>query len=47
MQAAVDCYNYLIGRSKQSVPKMILQVGDSISFAPETDVAKLNLDTAL
>ena len=29
-----DEYNYLIGRLRQAVPKMILQVGGSISFAP-------------
>jgi len=41
-------YNYFIGRLKQAVPKMILQVGGSISFAPKTEEAKahwLNYDT--
>jgi uncharacterized protein (DUF849 family) len=28
-------YNYLIGRLREAVPKMVLQVGGSISFAPE------------
>jgi uncharacterized protein (DUF849 family) len=28
-------FNYLLGRLKQAVPKMILQVGGSISFAPK------------
>ena len=43
-----DQYNYLLGRLKQAVPKMILQVGGSISFAPHTAEAKakwLNYDT--
>ena len=31
-----DEYNYMIGRLKEAVPKMILQVGGSISFAPHT-----------
>jgi uncharacterized protein (DUF849 family) len=34
--ANFDQYNYLIGRLRQAVPKMILQVGGSISFAPHT-----------
>ena len=41
-------YNYLIGRLRQAVPKMILQVGGSISFAPHTAEAKakwLDYDT--
>ena len=43
-----DQYNYFLGRLKQAVPKMILQVGGSISFAPHTADAKakwLNYDT--
>src|SRR5262249_28863408 len=30
-----DQFNYLIARLKEAVPKMILQVGGSISFAPK------------
>ena len=43
-----DQFNYFIGRLKQAVPKMILQVGGSISFAPKTAEAKakwLDYDT--
>ena len=43
-----DQYNYFIGLLKEAVPQMILQVGGSISFSPETDEAKakwLNYDT--
>jgi len=43
-----DEYNYFIGRLREAVPKMILQVGGSISFAPHTDDAKakwLDYDT--
>lgn len=43
-----DEYNYMIGRIREAVPKMILQVGGSISFAPHTDDAKarwLDYDT--
>jgi uncharacterized protein (DUF849 family) len=43
-----DQFNYLIGRLKQAVPKMILQVGGSISFAPKSADAKakwLDYDT--
>ena len=43
-----DQFNYFIGRLKQAVPKMILQVGGSISFAPKSDEAKakwLDYDT--
>ncbi len=43
-----DQYNYFIGRLKQAVPKMILQVGGSISFSPKTAEAKakwLDYDT--
>lgn len=41
-------YCDLLGRIKQAVPKMIIQVGGSISFAPHTDDAKatwLDYDT--
>jgi uncharacterized protein (DUF849 family) len=41
-------YNYMLGRLRQAVPKMILQVGGSISFAPHTADAKakwLSYDT--
>jgi uncharacterized protein (DUF849 family) len=41
-------YNEFIGRLRKAVPKMILQVGGSISFAPHTDDAKakwLDYDT--
>ena len=34
-----DQYNELLGRVRQAVPKMIIQVGGSISFAPESDGA--------
>ena len=43
-----DQYNHFIGLLKNAVPKMILQVGGSISFSPKTDDAKakwLNYDT--
>ncbi|MBS0558634.1 MAG: 3-keto-5-aminohexanoate cleavage protein [Proteobacteria bacterium] len=43
-----DQFNYFIGRLRQAVPKMILQVGGSISFAPKSDGAKakwLDYDT--
>jgi uncharacterized protein (DUF849 family) len=46
--ANFDHYNYFIGRLREAVPKMILQVGGSISFAPHTDEAKakwLDYDT--
>jgi hypothetical protein len=32
-------YGYLIGRLRAAVPKMVLQIGGSISFAPEGDEA--------
>ncbi|WP_228061385.1 3-keto-5-aminohexanoate cleavage protein [[Phormidium] sp. LEGE 05292] len=35
-----DQYNEFIGRLREAVPKMILQVGGSISFAPHTEDAK-------
>ena len=43
-----DQYNYFIGLLRKAVPKMILQVGGSISFSPKTDDAKakwLSYDT--
>jgi uncharacterized protein (DUF849 family) len=43
-----DQFNYFIGRLRQAVPKMILQVGGSISFAPKAADAKakwLDYDT--
>ena len=43
-----DQYNHFLGLLKNAVPKMILQVGGSISFSPKTDDAKakwLNYDT--
>lgn len=43
-----DQFNYFIGRLRQAVPKMILQVGGSISFAPKTADGKakwLDYDT--
>ena len=43
-----DQYNHFLGLLKNAVPKMILQVGGSISFSPKTDNAKakwLNYDT--
>ena len=43
-----DQYNELLAKVKQAVPKMIIQVGGSISFAPHTDGAKaawLSYDT--
>jgi uncharacterized protein (DUF849 family) len=38
--ADFEQYNYFLGRLKAAVPKMILQVGGSISFAPHTPEAK-------
>lgn len=43
-----DQYNELLGRVRQAVPKMIIQVGGSISFAPHSEDAKakwLDYDT--
>ncbi|MFO1104675.1 MAG: 3-keto-5-aminohexanoate cleavage protein [Amaricoccus sp.] len=43
-----DQYNYMLGRLKEAVPDMVLQVGGSISFAPHTADAKakwLDYDT--
>jgi uncharacterized protein (DUF849 family) len=44
----LDQFNYFIGSLKQAVPKMIPQVGGSMSFAPKTSDAKakwLDYDT--
>jgi uncharacterized protein (DUF849 family) len=41
-------YNFMLGRIRQAVPKMIIQVGGSISFAPKTADGKakwLDYDT--
>jgi uncharacterized protein (DUF849 family) len=35
-----DQFNYLLARLREAVPKMILQVGGSISFAPKSAEAK-------
>jgi uncharacterized protein (DUF849 family) len=43
-----DQYNHFLGLLRKAVPKMILQVGGSISFSPKTDEAKakwLSYDT--
>ena len=43
-----DHFNYLLARLKEAVPKMIMQVGGSISFAPKGDDQKakwLDYDT--
>ena len=48
LSADIDHYNYLLGRIKTAVPKMIMQVGGSIAFSPKTDGAKaewLDYDT--
>jgi uncharacterized protein (DUF849 family) len=48
LSANIDHYNYLLGRIKNAVPKMIMQVGGSIAFSPKTDGAKaewLDYDT--
>ena len=43
----LDEFNYFLGRLKEAVPEMILQVGGSISFAPKGDgkAAWLDYDT--
>lgn len=44
----IDHYNYLLGRVKKAVPKMIMQVGGSIAFSPKSNGAKaewLDYDT--
>jgi uncharacterized protein (DUF849 family) len=48
MSADFDQYCYLLDRIKKAVPKMIIQVGGSISFAPKGDDKKaewLSYDT--
>ena len=48
LSADIDHYNYLLGRVKEAVPEMIIQVGGSIAFSPKTDGAKaewLDYDT--
>ena len=48
LSADFDQFNYLLGRLKEAVPKMIIQVGGSISFAPKGEGKKaewLSYDT--
>jgi uncharacterized protein (DUF849 family) len=48
LSADIDHYNYLLGRVKEAVPEMIIQVGGSIAFSPKSDGAKaewLDYDT--
>jgi uncharacterized protein (DUF849 family) len=48
LSADISHYNYLLGRVKEAVPDMIIQVGGSIAFSPKTDGAKaewLDYDT--
>ena len=48
MSADIDHYHHMLGRLKEAVPKMIMQVGGSIAFSPKTDGAKaqwLDYDT--
>ena len=48
LSANIDHYNYLLGRIKKAVPKMIMQVGGSIAFSPKSEGAKaewLDYDT--
>jgi uncharacterized protein (DUF849 family) len=48
LSADIEHYNYLLGRVKKAVPKMIMQVGGSIAFSPKSDGAKaewLDYDT--
>ena len=40
LSSDLDDYNYLLGRIKDAVPEMIIQVGGSIAFSPKTDGAK-------
>jgi len=50
LSADFDHFNYLLERLKQAVPKMIIQVGGSISFAPKGEGKKaawLDYDTRL
>ena len=48
MSTDFDQFNYFVDRLKKAVPKMILQIGGSISFAPKGDDKKaewLSYDT--
>jgi uncharacterized protein (DUF849 family) len=48
MSSDIEHYNHLLGRLKEAVPKMIMQVGGSIAFSPKSDGAKaqwLDYDT--
>ena len=48
LSADIEHYNYLLGRIKEAVPEMIIQVGGSIAFSPKSDGAKaewLDYDT--
>jgi uncharacterized protein (DUF849 family) len=48
LSSDLEHYNYLLGRIKKAVPKMIMQVGGSIAFSPKSDDAKaewLDYDT--
>ncbi len=48
LSADIEHYNYMLGRLKKAVPKMIMQVGGSIAFSPKSDGAKaewLDYDT--
>jgi hypothetical protein len=48
LSADIEHYNYLLDRIKKAVPKMIMQVGGSISFSPKGEGKKaewLNYDT--
>ena len=40
MSSDFDQFNYLLGRIKKPCPKMIIQVGGSISFAPKGEGKK-------
>ena len=48
LSADIEHYNYMLGRLKKAVPKMIIQVGGSIAFSPKSDGEKaewLDYDT--
>jgi len=48
LSADIEHYNYMLGRLKKAVPKMIMQVGGSIAFSPKSDGDKakwLDYDT--
>src|SRR3954466_11525041 len=40
LSAVVDHYNYLLGRVKDAVPEMIIQLLAGIAFSPKSDGAK-------